>query len=165
MERLSCNVIGGCVPLFLVAVLFDVIGLILLFIGIFANLRIDGRFYGDFLIYTGALVVFISLFFWLMWYVGNVHVSEDDGLQKSSSIVQLARKLSERLSQKFRGDVMPCVKYADDEDCSRASTPAAHKASRVTWGRSTAYHNQGFEDCADSPDLQKKVEAGPEQTI
>uniref|UniRef100_A0A671X2S1 Transmembrane protein 238a n=1 Tax=Sparus aurata TaxID=8175 RepID=A0A671X2S1_SPAAU len=88
-----------CVPFFLFAVALDVVGVILLFVGIFANLRLDGRFYGDFLIYTGALVVFFSLGCWLMWYVGNVPVSEDDGLRKTSSIVRLARKLSERLSQ------------------------------------------------------------------
>uniref|UniRef100_A0A3B4VMG4 Transmembrane protein 238 like n=1 Tax=Seriola dumerili TaxID=41447 RepID=A0A3B4VMG4_SERDU len=94
---------SGCVPLFILAVVFDVLGLILLFIGIFANLRIDGRFYGDFLIYTGALITFFSLGLWLMWYVGNVQVSEDDGCgkQRNSVVVMLARKISERLSPSF----------------------------------------------------------------
>uniref|UniRef100_A0A4W6CNK7 Transmembrane protein 238 like n=1 Tax=Lates calcarifer TaxID=8187 RepID=A0A4W6CNK7_LATCA len=103
MNPLRC--VGTCVPLFLLALVFDVVGLILLFIGIFANLRLDGRFYGDFFIYTGSLIVFFSLGCWLMWYVGNVPVSEDDGSRKRSSVVvRLARKLSERLSQKLKGE-------------------------------------------------------------
>uniref|UniRef100_A0A3Q1GKV1 Transmembrane protein 238a n=1 Tax=Acanthochromis polyacanthus TaxID=80966 RepID=A0A3Q1GKV1_9TELE len=93
MNPIKC--IGSCVPLFFVAVLFDITGVVLIFVGIFANVRLDGRFYGDFLIYTGSLIVFASSAFWLMWYMGNVRVSVDDGLQKSNSIVELARKLSE----------------------------------------------------------------------
>ena len=153
--------IGGCVPLFLFAVVLDVIGLILLFVGIFANLRIDGRFYGDFLIYTGSLIIFFSLGCWLMWYVGNVQVSEEDeGPKKKSSLVLLARKLSERLSQKLRGEErVKCV--GDEEDSGQVRTPPpARKASRVTWGKSTAYHNEGYED---SLDEKKSVETETEE--
>ncbi len=143
-------------PLFLIAVVFDVIGLILLFVGIFANLRYDGRFYGDFLIYTGALIVFFSLAFWLMWYVGNVPVAEDDGLKRRSSIVQLVRSLSERLSRQLaREERIKCV--ADEERSQVGSPP--RKASRVTWGKSTGYHNEGYDDSLDSPSTEeKKVE-------
>eukprot|EP00064_Thunnus_orientalis_P019039 superscaffoldBa00004597_g19149 len=148
--------IGGCLPLFFIAIVFDVIGLILLFIGIFANLRIDGRFYGDFLIYTGSLVIFISLVFWLMWYVGNVQVSEDDGLKKKSSIVLLARKLSERLSQTLKGEGrLKCV--VDESDCGQVGSPP-RKASRVTWGKATTYHNEGYDDSLDCVAVEKKKE-------
>uniref|UniRef100_A0A4W5MXR0 Transmembrane protein 238 n=1 Tax=Hucho hucho TaxID=62062 RepID=A0A4W5MXR0_9TELE len=103
--------IGGCVPLFFLAIGFDVIGFIILFIGIFANLRIDGRFYGDFLIYSGSIIIFISLAWWIMWYVGNIQVSEDSFgtslMKKKRSFVQLARKLSERLSKKCKPEDRP----------------------------------------------------------
>ncbi|XP_018518523.1 transmembrane protein 238-like [Lates calcarifer] len=161
MNPLRC--VGTCVPLFLLALVFDVVGLILLFIGIFANLRLDGRFYGDFFIYTGSLIVFFSLGCWLMWYVGNVPVSEDDGSRKRSSVVvRLARKLSERLSQKLKGeDRLKCV---EDEDGSQVDSPAP-KASRVTWGKSTAYHNEGYDDSLDSPTVKDIVDTDKEEKL
>ncbi|XP_041634083.1 transmembrane protein 238-like [Cheilinus undulatus] len=165
MERLRC--IGGCVPMFLVAVVFDVIGLVLLFIGIFANLRIEGRFYGDFLIYTGSLIVFFSVGPWLMWYVGNVQVSVEDGSKKrGSTIVRLARKLSERLSQKLRGEDKTVRGVPDHlEDHGNQVSPAPHKASRVTWGRATAYQNGGFDGTLDPKDPDKKEDEGKQEMI
>lgn len=141
--------LGGCVPLFLAALVLDALGLVLLFIGIFANLRVDGRFYGDFLIFTGALVVFLSLFFWIFWYAGNVPAPRSDALKRSGSrIAQLARKLSERLGEKLRGSQR--VGPAEDGGPAGPEAPP-HKASRVTWGKSTvkAFHNQGYEQDQD----------------
>lgn len=153
MDAIKC--IGNCFLMFLIAVVFDVLGVILLLIGIFANLRINGLFYGDFLIYTGSLIIFISLACWLMWYVGNVQVSVDDGGKKRNSIVELARKLSERLTMKLsRGEEsMKCVE--DEESSHGGSSP--HKASRVTWGRSTAYSNEGYDTSSDIPDVESKM--------
>lgn len=163
MELVKC--IGSCVPLFFLAVAFDIVGLVLLFVGIFANLRIDGRFYGDFLIYTGALVAFFSLGLWLMWYVGNVQVSEDEdwGKKRNSVVVMLARKISERLSQKLsvKGRGAPAAAAGEEEEdrCSQVgASPPPHKASRVTWGKSAAYHNEGYDDSLDSPPAEKEIE-------
>ncbi|XP_031718063.1 transmembrane protein 238 [Anarrhichthys ocellatus] len=163
MGRIKC--IGGCLSVFIAAVLFDVLGVILLFIGIFADVRIGGRFYGDFLIYTGSLVIFTSLAFWVMWYVGNVPVSEDDGWmrKRSGGVARLARKLTERLSQKLKPEAR--VKYVEEDkkEGSQVSAPAPREASRVTWGRSTVYHNEGYEDSVDSLSVEKKVETGQEE--
>ncbi|XP_008935045.1 PREDICTED: transmembrane protein 238 [Merops nubicus] len=64
------KLIGRCPVVLLLAVLFDVIGLIILFVGIFAPLSS-----WDFFIYSGALLLASSLIFWIFWYTFNIEVS------------------------------------------------------------------------------------------
>ena len=152
--------LGGCVPLFLIALVLDALGLLLLFIGIFANLRVDGRFYGDFLIYTGALVVFLSLFFWIFWYAGNVPTPRRDALKRSGSrIAQLARKLSERLGEKLRG---PQQRVGPAGDGSQAGPAPAPKAGRVTWGRATV---KAFDKQDPDPDQGRDWDQDPDRHL
>ncbi|XP_010181209.1 PREDICTED: transmembrane protein 238 [Mesitornis unicolor] len=63
------NLLGRCPVMILLAVFCDVIGLIILFLGIFAPLSS-----WDFFIYFGALLLAFSLLFWIFWYTFNIEV-------------------------------------------------------------------------------------------
>lgn len=155
-------------PLFFLAIGFDVIGFIILFIGIFANLRIDGRFYGDFLIYSGSIIIFISLAWWIMWYVGNIQVSEDSFgtslMKKKLSFVQLARKLSERLSKKSKHEHVT-TKYAEENKVKAVTPSPVHVASRITWGKSFCYQNGGYDSSLDSFSMEKEKQTPDIQNL
>ncbi|NXU77539.1 TM238 protein, partial [Oreotrochilus melanogaster] len=58
---------GRCAVLLLVAMVCDVVGLMVLFLGIFAPLSS-----WDFFVYSGALLVAFSLLFWILWYTVNI---------------------------------------------------------------------------------------------
>lgn len=54
------------------AVLLDLFGVVSLLVGVFVPLEIQGQDFGDFLVYTGALLVLMSMAGWVMWYSGNI---------------------------------------------------------------------------------------------
>ncbi|KAM6913700.1 transmembrane protein 238 [Lycodopsis pacificus] len=99
--------LGRCVCCFWLAVAFDIVGLLVLLIGVFVNV-----FFYDLLIYAGAIVIFMSLIWWVFWYSGNIEVPpaelEDDvGLLKKdkgplSGIGGAVRRLSSRVSSGIR---------------------------------------------------------------
>ncbi|XP_054464144.1 transmembrane protein 238-like [Anoplopoma fimbria] len=99
--------LGRCVCCFWLAVAFDIVGLLVLLIGVFVNV-----FFYDLLIYAGAIVIFLSLIWWVFWYSGNIEVPpaelEDDvGLLKKdrgalSGISGAVRRLSSRVSGGIR---------------------------------------------------------------
>lgn len=65
---------GSCTGFFLaLAIIFDVVGLVLFFVGIFAPLS-----FWDFFVLSGPLLIFLSTFFWIFWYLGNLTVSEEE---------------------------------------------------------------------------------------
>ncbi|MBN3303891.1 transmembrane protein 238 [Amia ocellicauda] len=95
--------LGRCSCAFWLAIAFDVFGLVVLMLGVFGDL-----FFYDFLIYAGAIVIFLSLIWWVFWYTGNIEVPpeelEDDVglLKRNRGISGLVRRLSSRLSNGIR---------------------------------------------------------------
>ncbi|KAK5876320.1 hypothetical protein CesoFtcFv8_025686 [Champsocephalus esox] len=138
----SC--VGNCAPLFFLAVVFDAAGLVVLLVGIFGNLNVEGRFYGDFLIFTGSVVIFLSLLWWVPWYAGNVQqYAEDRAGSLEINFTQWARKLSERLS---KGGMKPLGageekkkksvggREGDEWDCA-CCTVSSYVGDRQQWSR------------------------------
>ncbi|KAK0145958.1 Transmembrane protein 238 [Merluccius polli] len=93
--------LGNCACAFWLAIAFDIFGMLILLTGVFANV-----FFYDFLIYAGAIIIFLSLIWWVFWYTGNIEVPpeelEDDiGLppkKPNEGITGTVRSLSRRLS-------------------------------------------------------------------
>lgn len=86
------------------AVLMDLFGVSTLLIGVFVPLEIGGRDFGDLLVYSGAVLVLMSMGAWIMWYSGNI-----DGLipgkeltPKRNAVDRLARTLSRRVRRPHR---------------------------------------------------------------
>ena len=68
---------GRCHLFLALAIIFDVVGLILFFLGIFASFS-----FWDFFILSGPLLIFFSLFFWIFWYMGSLTVPYKELLPK-----------------------------------------------------------------------------------
>ncbi|XP_062307021.1 transmembrane protein 238-like [Osmerus eperlanus] len=98
--------LGRCSCAFWLAVAFDIFGLLILLIGVFADV-----FFYDFLIYAGAIIIFLSLIWWVFWYTGNIEVPpeelEDDVglLKKNRGIAGAVRRLSSRFSSGIRNSL------------------------------------------------------------
>ncbi|XP_061676866.1 transmembrane protein 238-like [Syngnathoides biaculeatus] len=82
------------------AVLMDLLGVTSLLLGVFAPLEIRGRDFGDFLVYSGALLVLLSLAGWVLWYSGNIEgltSRKELGGAMGGAVDRLARSLSRRI--------------------------------------------------------------------
>lgn len=112
---------GRCGVFLAGALVLDAVGLALVLAGTVGRPRLDGRLYEDFLALSGGLLLFLSLLCWLFWYSGNLRGVVDEELpldcrpnspppgpghtaapRSHPSLLRLAAKLSERLSQRPR---------------------------------------------------------------
>ncbi|KAK2820845.1 hypothetical protein Q5P01_023804 [Channa striata] len=103
MERRYGGV-GRCKCSFWFAVAHDILGVFIMMVGVFGGLVIH-----DLFIYAGAIVIFLSLIWWVFWYTGNIDVPpeelEDDvGMtkKKNQGLSQIVRRVSNRLSSSIR---------------------------------------------------------------
>ncbi|CAH2319395.1 transmembrane 238 [Pelobates cultripes] len=98
------NALDRCRLALLFAVVMDLVGIASLLVGIFAELQLNGQDFGDLLIYTGAILVFLSLIGWIFWYTGNIEISleelQQDYMVKDGTLARLARKISRHLSHR-----------------------------------------------------------------
>ncbi|XP_008312981.1 transmembrane protein 238-like [Cynoglossus semilaevis] len=107
VEQVSEKTYGGvgrCKCSFWFAVVHDILGITIMMVGVFGGLVIH-----DLFIYAGAIVIFLSLIWWVFWYTGNIDVPpeelEDDvGIKKlkNRGLGQVVRRVSSRLRNSFR---------------------------------------------------------------
>lgn len=103
MERVYDGV-GRCKCSFWFAVAHDILGVLIMMVGVFGGLVIH-----DLFIYAGAIIIFLSLIWWVFWYSGNIDVPpeelEDDvGMSKlkNKGLGQAVKRASGRLSSRIR---------------------------------------------------------------
>lgn len=103
METRSSGV-GRCKCPFWFAVSHIILGVSIMMVGTFA-----GFFIHDLILYAGAIIIFLSLIWWVFWYVGNIDVppgelTDDVGLikLKNRGLSQVVRTVSQRISSSIR---------------------------------------------------------------
>lgn len=96
--------VGRCKCSFWFAVAHDVVGVFIMLLGVFGGLVIH-----DLFIYAGAIIIFLSLIWWVFWYSGNIDVPpeelEDDvGLikLKDRGLSRVVRRVSDRFTSTIR---------------------------------------------------------------
>ncbi|MEE6483198.1 hypothetical protein FKM82_013465 [Ascaphus truei] len=126
------NALDRCRLALLFAVLMDLAGVVSLLVGIFAELQLNGQDFGDLLIYTGAILVFLSLIGWIFWYTGNIEISleelQQDYVSKDGTLARLARKISRHLSHH---DVNRVGRRWKDEGQGEMGKPDTLQLSRL----------------------------------
>lgn len=88
-----------CKFILVFAVVLDLLGITIVLIGVFVPLEVRGQDFGDLLVYSGVLLVLMSMVGWVMWYSGNIEglrLVKDPG-HKRSAVDRLARSLSRRI--------------------------------------------------------------------
>lgn len=124
--------VGRCMCLFWFALAHDVLGVIIIMAGVFGGFSVH-----DLFIYAGAIVIFLSLIWWVLWYTGNIDVPpkelEDDvGMMKAKQqgLGRLVRTVSQRLSSRIRESFRRTGQAAGETSAGRRA-PAKAQAEVV----------------------------------
>ncbi|CAB1438150.1 unnamed protein product [Pleuronectes platessa] len=95
--------VGRCKCSFWFAVAHDILGVFIMMVGVFGGLVVH-----DLFVYAGALVIFLSLIWWVFWYSGNIDVPPEE-LEDDVGLIKLRnRSLSRavrRMSSRFRNSL------------------------------------------------------------
>lgn len=96
--------VGRCKCAFWFAVAHDILGVLIMMVGVFGGLVIQ-----DLFIYAGAIIIFLSLIWWVFWFSGNIDVPpeelEDDvgpKKPKTRGLSQVVRRVSSSIRDSFR---------------------------------------------------------------
>lgn len=91
--------LGHCKFILVFAIVMDLLGITIVLIGVFVPLEVKGQDFGDLLVYSGLVLVLMSMVGWVMWYSGNIEglsLAKDLGY-KRNAVDRLARSLSRRI--------------------------------------------------------------------
>ncbi|XP_062848398.1 transmembrane protein 238-like [Trichomycterus rosablanca] len=97
--RAKSEDLSHCKCVLVFTILTDIFGITIVLMGVFVPLELNGRDFGDLLVYSGALLVLMSMGGWVMWYSGNIKglsTTKELGY-KPSAVDRLARSLSRRI--------------------------------------------------------------------
>uniref|UniRef100_A0A3Q3BRY9 Si:dkey-16i5.8 n=1 Tax=Kryptolebias marmoratus TaxID=37003 RepID=A0A3Q3BRY9_KRYMA len=70
---MSHGAVGRCRWSFWFAVVHDILGVFIMMVGVFGGLVVH-----DLFIYIGAIIIFLSLIWWVFWYSGNIDVPPEE---------------------------------------------------------------------------------------
>ncbi|XP_006894587.1 PREDICTED: transmembrane protein 238-like [Elephantulus edwardii] len=124
--------LGRCRHFFWLGVVFDIVGSVVLFTGVFSNLL----FY-DLLLYLGAIIIFLSLLWWIFWYTGNVEMPSEEKLllrppfQQHSIVTAFRQRVSHRFSATI-DNVSTTIQRIAEHPCRRTIQRAAFPAPMAT---------------------------------
>ncbi|XP_073916157.1 uncharacterized protein [Castor canadensis] len=88
--------LGRCRHFFWLGIIFDTVGTVVLFVGVFADLL----FY-DMLLYLGSIIIFVSLLWWISWYTGNIELPEETTAANSEPSTPAVEALRQSVSHRF----------------------------------------------------------------
>ncbi|XP_042363223.1 transmembrane protein 238-like [Plectropomus leopardus] len=115
--------VGRCKCSFWFAVAHDILGVFIMMVGVFGGLVIH-----DLFIYAGAIIIFLSLIWWVFWYSGNIDVPpeelEDDvGLikLKNRRLSRVVRRVSDRFSSRIRNSFRKSAAFVKADPKNRPS--------------------------------------------